>query len=137
LLSQGTVSLAQPFPLLINGPVRLLLNCVEDSVNLGFGVSGSAYEKVLIRINADAHIMPESTSSVTCTLTHTPRIKEVARRKVPVPKILGPCHDFGRVGFVVRLPPTNLSKFLSYRQSLFAGNGDRLMRMARDGRRLQ
>jgi hypothetical protein len=67
-MGQDTVGLAQPFPLLADGFVRLPLGCAEDLVGLGFEVSGSACEKVLIRINADVNTMPETTSSVTCTL---------------------------------------------------------------------
>jgi hypothetical protein len=38
------------------------------------------------------------------------RVGEAARRQVPVPESLGPCHNFGRVRFIVRLSPTNLSE---------------------------
>ena len=42
LLSQEVVSLAQPFPQLADGFIRLLLGCTMDPVDLGFEVSGSA-----------------------------------------------------------------------------------------------
>ena len=64
LLGQDAVGLAQPFPLLANSLVLLLFGCVEDSVEPGFEISGSAYEKVLIRINADVYTMPKTTPSV-------------------------------------------------------------------------
>ena len=49
--------------------------------------------------------------------------KEVAMSHIPIPEGLGPRNDFGRLGFVIRWTPTNLSKFLPYHQRLFAGHG--------------
>jgi hypothetical protein len=65
LLGHDAVGLAQPFPLLVNSLVLLLFGCMEDPVDPGFEVSGSACEKALIKINADVFTMPKTTLSVT------------------------------------------------------------------------
>ena len=64
--------------------------------------------------------------------TDTTRATEVIKSHVPVPNILSPRDNFGRIRFMVRLTPTNGTKFLPYRQRLFAGNGDRPMWAGRD-----
>jgi hypothetical protein len=43
LPGQDTVGLAQPFPLLTDGLVRLFLSCAEDPVDPGFEVGRSAF----------------------------------------------------------------------------------------------
>ena len=46
----------------------------------------------------------------------TTRVTEIVKSHVPVPNTLGPRDNFGRIRFVVRLTPTNGTKFLPYRQ---------------------
>jgi hypothetical protein len=60
------------------------------------------------------------------------RATEVNKSHVPVLNTLGPRDNFGRIRFVVRLTLTNGTKFLLYRQRLFAGNGNCLMWAGRD-----
>jgi hypothetical protein len=59
------------------------------------------------------------------------------RSQVPIPEILGPCHDFGCFGFMIRCTPINPSKFLSYRQRLFPAHGNRSVLTMRNRARLQ
>jgi len=60
LLNQDAVALAQPFPYLTDGLVRLL-GCAENLVDPGFEVGGPG-------IDTEMLTMPESMLSVTCVL---------------------------------------------------------------------
>src|SRR3954447_15658310 len=46
-----------------------------------------------------------------------------SHKHVPIPETLAISDVFGRQGFVVRRTPTNLSKFLPYRQCFLTGHG--------------
>jgi hypothetical protein len=62
----------------------------------------------------------------------TTRVTEVIKSHIPILNTLGPRDNFGRIRFVVRFTPTNGTKFLPYRQRLFAGNWNRPMWAGRD-----
>jgi len=65
----------------------------------------------------------ESASSMRLVTADTTTVTEIVKSHVPVPNTLGPRDNFGRIRFVVRLTLTDGTKFLPYRQRLFAGNG--------------
>jgi hypothetical protein len=52
-------------------------------------------------------------------------VTEVIKSHVPVLNTLSPRDNLDHIKFMVRLTPTNGTKFLPYRQRLFAGNGNR------------
>jgi hypothetical protein len=76
---------------------------------------------VSVRVDIDILIISNSMRLVIADTT------QITESHVPVLNTLGPRDNFSRTRFVVRLTPTNGTKFLSYRQRLFAGNGNRLM----------
>jgi hypothetical protein len=59
----------------------------------------------------------------------TARVTEIIKSHVPIPNTLDPRDNLDRIRFVT---PTNGTKFLPYRQHLFAGNGNRPMWAGRD-----
>jgi hypothetical protein len=82
-----------------------------------------------IRVNIDILIISDSIRSVTANIT---RMTEVIKSYVSVPNTLSLRDNFGRIRFIVRLTLINGTKFLPYRQRLFAGNENRLMWAGRD-----
>jgi hypothetical protein len=76
---------------------------------------------VSIRVDTDILIISNSMRLVTADTA------QITESHVPILNTLSPRDNFSRTRFVVRLTPTNGTKFLLYRQRLFAGNGNRLM----------
>jgi hypothetical protein len=77
-----------------------------------------------IRVNINMLIISNSMRLVIINIT---RVKEVIKSYVFILNTLSLRDNFNNIKFIIRLTPTSDTKFLLYRQRLFAGNGNRLI----------